>query len=35
MANIIKVVHYAWHHPYGKGLPEGWSRLPNKVSIVY
>eukprot|EP00882_Tetradesmus_deserticola_P022294 GHRQ01024193.1.p2 GENE.GHRQ01024193.1~~GHRQ01024193.1.p2 ORF type:complete len:252 (+),score=51.38 GHRQ01024193.1:207-962(+) len=30
MANVIKVVHYAWHHPFGKSLPSGWDRLQNK-----
>jgi hypothetical protein len=34
MANVIKVVHYGWHHPGGKSLPEGWSRMPNKVSCA-
>ncbi|WIA23466.1 hypothetical protein OEZ85_000212 [Tetradesmus obliquus] len=30
MANVIKVVHYAWHNPFGKSIPTGWNRLPNK-----
>jgi hypothetical protein len=32
MANVIKVVHYAWHNPLGKSTAlTGWNRLPNKV----
>ncbi|KAF6261895.1 hypothetical protein COO60DRAFT_713350 [Scenedesmus sp. NREL 46B-D3] len=30
MANVIKVVHFAWHNPLGKSVPTGWNRLPNK-----
>jgi hypothetical protein len=34
MANVIKVVQYGSHHPHSNSLPEGWSRMPNKVSRV-
>jgi len=31
MANVIKVVHFGWHHT-GSSMPPGWHPLPNKVS---
>jgi hypothetical protein len=31
LANVVKVVHYGWHHLHSKSLPEGVRRLPNKV----
>jgi len=36
LANVIKVVHFGWHHVTGKaGVPKGWeSQIKNKVGCL-